>query len=132
MTVDVRLTRPLYDQVMNDLLRPHPFAAERVGFLFCKLAITENDALVLLSGYESLHDERYIDDPSAGARIDTVAIRGAMQRVINRREGVFHVHLHKCPGIPRFSEMDREELPRVVAGFHNAGPEYAPRDNSPE
>jgi hypothetical protein len=126
MNVQIRLTRQLYDQVRADLSRPHPFAAERVGFLFARLGNVGADVpLVLFTGYSPLADVRYIDDPHSGARIDSQAIRSAMQQVLDRGEGVFHVHMHKFPGRPRFSPMDRDELPRLVPSFQAVGPGFA-------
>jgi hypothetical protein len=126
MNVRIRLTRRLHEGVRADLSRPHPFAAERVGFLFGRLGNVGTDApLVLLTGYSPLADDRYIDDPPSGARIDSQAIRGAMQQVLDRREGVFHVHMHGLAGRPRFSRMDRAELPRLIPGFRAVGPGLA-------
>jgi hypothetical protein len=125
MNVRMRLPRELYDRVRADLRRPHPFAAERVGFMFAKLGnAATNDPLVLFTDYSSLADDRYINDPYSGARIDGAAIRGAMQEVIDRRQGVFHVHIHEFPGRPWFSWMDREELPRLIPSFQAVGPAY--------
>jgi len=126
MNIRIRLTRRLYDQVRADLARPHDFAAERVGFLFGRLGNVETDEpLLLFTCYSSLDDERYINDPNSGARIDSQAIRGAMQQVTNRHEGVFHVHMHEWAGKPHFSRMDRDELPRLVPSFRVVGPNFA-------
>lgn len=126
MKIHVRMTRQLCEQVRADLLRPHPFAAERVGFLFARLGNARSTTpLVLFTGYTPLADDRYIDDPRAGARIDSQAIRGAMQQVLNRKEGVFHVHMHDWPGKPHFSEMDQAELPRLIPSFQAVGPSFA-------
>lgn len=123
MNIRIRLTRTLYDRVRADLHRPHPFAAERVGFLFAKLGNAGTaDPIVVFTDYAPLADDRYIDDPFAGARIDSQAIRGAMQQVIDRKKGVFHVHLHGFTGRPAFSPMDRDELPRLIPGFRAVGP----------
>ncbi len=124
MKVILRLTRPLYDKVRTDLARPHPFAGERVGFLFAKLVDCGRfSQLVLFTTYRALADDRYIRDPLSGARIDSQAIRGAMQEVLDLGEGVFHVHAHDGPGQPHFSRMDREELPRLISSFRVIGPE---------
>lgn len=48
-----------------------------------------------------------------------------MQGVLDRREGVFHVHLHEFPGKPHFSWMDRDELPRLIPSFQAVGPSFA-------
>ncbi len=120
MTVKVRIPRKLLDNVRADLSRPHAFAAERIGFLFGRLAAADQ-ALVLLTGYEPVADDRYINDPWSGARIDSTAIRGAMQSVLDRGEGGFHVHLHHWPGRPVLSRMDAKEIPPVVTGLRRVG-----------
>ena len=126
MNIKARLTRKLLEGVRADLSRPHAFAAERVGFLFGRLGTAGPDSLlVIMTGYEPLGDDRYIDDPRSGVRIDSQAIRGAMQGVLDRGEGVLHVHMHEWPGRPRLSRMDAEEIPRIVTGFRRAGPAYA-------
>jgi len=126
MSVHVRLTRQLYEQVRADLSRLHPFASERVGFLFAQLGNANSvTPLVLFTGYSLLADDRYINDPQAGARIDSQAIRSAMQEVLNRKEGAFHVHMHDWHGKPRFSRMDRTELPRLIPSFQAVGLSFA-------
>lgn len=123
MNVRIRLTRTLYERVRADLHRPHRFAAERVGFLFAKFGNAGTaEPIVLFTDYAPLADDRYIDDPRSGARIDSQAIRVAMQAVLDRKEGVFHVHMHGFSGRPGFSRMDREELPRLIPGFRAVGP----------
>ena len=67
MNVRIRIARRLYEQVRADLSRPHPFAAERVGFLFGRLGnVGTDDPLILMTTYSTLADERYIDDPFSG------------------------------------------------------------------
>jgi hypothetical protein len=124
MTVKVRIPRKLLDDVRADLSRPHAFAAERISFLFGRLAIAD-PALVLMTGYEPVADERYINDPWSGARIDSAAIRGAMQSVLDRGQGGFHVHIHHWPGRPVLSRMDAQEIPPVVTGLRRVGVAHA-------
>lgn len=124
MFVKVRIPRALMDVVRSDLARPHSFAAERVGFLFGQL-VDAGDPLILLSDYSSLGDERYLPDPYSGARIDSEAIRGAMQEVLDRGQGGFHVHMHEWPGRPVMSRMDVEEIPRVVTALRRVEPQLA-------
>jgi hypothetical protein len=125
MITKVRLTRKLLDAVRADLSRPHPFAAERVGFLYGPLANADTDSpLVLLASYDPVADDRYINDPRSGARIDSHAIRGAMQGVLDRSQCGFHVHMHHWPGHPMLSRMDAEEIPRVVTGLRRVGPAH--------
>lgn len=124
MTIKVRISRRLLDEVRADLSRPHPFAAERVGFLYGRLAGADA-ALVLMTGYEPVADDRYINDPWSGARIDSQAIRSAMQGVLDHGQGCFHVHMHHWPGRPVLSRMDAEEIPPVVTGLRRVGLAHA-------
>ena len=126
MKVRARLTRVLYEEIRTDLMRPHPFAEERVGFVAASLANAGGpDPLVLLHSYLPVPDKHYIDDPKTGARIDGTAIRNVMQRVLDNRHGMFHVHMHFHKGPTRFSRLDKAELPRLVASFRGVGPGYA-------
>src|SRR6266446_1213842 len=60
--------------------RPNSFAAARVGFLYGPLVRAGTATqLVLLASYQPVADDRYINAPWSGARIDSAAIRGAMQ-----------------------------------------------------
>jgi hypothetical protein len=121
--VMVRLARGLYDRVLADLRRPHPFAYERVGFLSARLGTAADGLrLVLLTDYHPVPDDQYVKDSSCGARINSDAIREAMQRVLNTGAGSFHVHLHEHRGTPWFSDTDADETPRVVAGLRTVGP----------
>jgi hypothetical protein len=121
MKVQIRLTRKLLEEMKQDLLRPHEFAAERVGFVFGKLGNRlAGEPVVLLSEYCPVSDENYIYDPNVGARINSAAIRGAMQHVLDSGNGAFHVHLHEQSGKPRFGLTDAREIPNVVAGLRVA------------
>ena len=126
MTVRVRIPRELYTWMRDDLARKHEFAYERVGFLSAKLGDRRGDEpLVLLNDYHRVPDDQYIKDPYSGARINEVAIREAMQRVLDTGSGLFHVHWHEHHGRPGFSSMDLEETPRIVSSLRVAGPVQA-------
>lgn len=118
-----RFLRPLYLRVREDLARRHPFAYERVGFLSARLGNqAAAERLVLFTNYYPVPDDQYLKDPRAGARINSTAIREAMQRVLDTGDGLFHVHCHAHRGRPGFGEMDMEETPRIVASLRVAGP----------
>jgi hypothetical protein len=116
MPINIRLTRALYEEVIRDLRRPHAHAAERVGFLYARVTAGP-DPLVLTTRYSPVPDERYVNDPYVGARIDGDAIRAAMQLAIDTGDGVFHTHIHEWPGRPGFSVTDNQELPKLVPAF---------------
>jgi len=126
---EVRLTRQLYELIRRDLERAHPFALERVGFAFGKLANLEGiEPLVLLYRYKPVPDEHYLENSNFGACIGADAIRDAMQEVRNHRgtrEGAFHVHLHDHCGEPQFSRPDREGLPPLIPSFQRMGMDAA-------
>src|SRR5690349_14497242 len=98
MNTHLKIPGRLYDDMVQDLRRPHPFAAERVGFVFGRTAsLSDGGRLVLLTRYHPIPDEHYIDDPAVGARIGPEAITWATQAVYYGRtakEGIFHLHLH--------------------------------------
>ena len=125
--VEIRLSRPLYESVMADLRRRHPFAWERVGFLFGRPASAGSGVeLVLLHRYHSIPDEHYLRDKSVGARIGQDAISQAMQDVYHgkaHRDGVFHVHLHDGNGEPSMSKTDVSGLPPMMPGFRGVNKE---------
>lgn len=126
MIVRARVLRQLYVRVREDLARGHEFAYERVGFLSGKLGNRSgNKHLLLFTNYYPVPDDEYIDDPHSGARINSVAIRKAMQRVLDTDEGLFHVHTHGGRGKPGFSFMDLEETPRILSSLRVAGPTQA-------
>ena len=129
MKTDIKLTGPLYDQIVQDLCRPHPFAAERVGFVFARIgSLCDHGKLILLNRYHSIPDEQYVDDPTVGARIGSDAMTWAMQAVYYgraAREGLFHIHLHGHDGETGMSRTDREEIPKLIPGFQSVGNEAA-------
>lgn len=129
MKVEIKLTGFLYDQIVADLIRPHPFAAERVGFVFARIgSLADHGKLILLSRYHSISDEHYVDDPTVGARIGSDAMTWAMQAVYHgrpAREGIFHIHLHGHNGETGMSRTDAREIPRLIPGFQSVGREAA-------
>ncbi len=123
MTALLRLRRDLLDAVHADLSRPHPFATERVGFLFCRSAsLMPSSWLSLATDYLPVGDDDYLHDTWVGARIGNRAIRAAMQRVLDTGDGAFHVHRHDHRGHPRFSPVDLHGLAELVPSFKAVGP----------
>jgi hypothetical protein len=121
--IALRIPRQIEREMRESLMRPHPFAAERVGFVFTKWSRSKDGGkIILVCGYESIPDDDYINDPNVGARINSAAIRRAMQRALTTREGAFHVHVHDHGGAPGPSYTDRQELRPVMQSIRNASP----------
>ena len=127
MKVEIRLTGSLHEEILRDLARLHPFAGERVGFVFGRVGSLANGAkLVLLNRYHSIPDDQYIDDETVGARIGSDALTWATQAVYYGRpagEGIFHIHVHPHLGETGMSPVDRREIPKLVPGFQSVGRE---------
>lgn len=125
MKILIKLTGALHADMLHDLTRKHPFAAERVGFVTVRIGTLADDGrLILLTGYYPIPDSDYVNDPSVGARIGNDAITWAMQVAYHgcpRREGVFHVHLHGHRGETGMSGVDSREIPPMIPGFQGVG-----------
>jgi len=115
MKVSIRIPAACYSAALDDLHRAHPFAAERIGFFSTAFGTAGRDeCVVCVTRYHPIPDEEYVDDPGAGARINSKAIRSSLQRILDEKSGQLHVHLHWHSGIPRPSFMDHRELPPLV------------------
>jgi hypothetical protein len=128
MNARIRLLRCLYERVLADLQRPHPFALERVGFLFSRIGMAANNThLIFLVDYLPVPDDQYLPatDLAIGAEISSAAIRNTMQRVMSTGEGAFHTHMHEQLGRPRFSRIDMKDLPLLARSFQHASPASA-------
>lgn len=121
MTHLLRIPRQLCLDMRTDLVRPHRFAAERVGFARVVPGTIRDGSLLLLQSYWPVPDEQYVDDPHVGARINGTAIRNAMQDVLNgaSHHGLLHVHMHPKRGPTRLSRTDSAEIPKLVQSFRN-------------
>jgi hypothetical protein len=121
-----RLRQALLERVHRDLSRPHPFAAERVGFFFGRAARSDAQALVLLAtDYEPVADDDYVVDPLVAAMMSATAIRKALERALAGGAGdasVFHVHRHEHEGPPWFSSVDLRENAKFAPSFFHVAP----------
>jgi hypothetical protein len=126
MTVIFRARDDLLADVRRDLQRPHPFAAERVGFLLCRAGgLAGGGVVVLAADYRAVEDDDYVDDRRVGAMMGPGAIRKAMQRAYNggaQDVSLFHIHMHEHRGVPGFSRVDLTEAVKFVPDFFNAVP----------
>ncbi len=115
--ITLRITETMMSLVRSDLIREHPFAYERVGFLFLRQGSCDKGMLLIATSYSSVPDDQYIRDLTVGARINVNAIRNAMQRIMDTGEDVLHVHLHAQKGVPAFSQVDLDGLKQLIPSF---------------
>lgn len=122
--VHFKITRTMLDGIRQNLDRPHPFAAERVGFISCKVGgLAAGGYVVLAHAYHPVEDGDYLRDLRVGAMMGPSAIRKAMQFAYNEGVGMFHVHMHEHQGHPRFSQIDLSESSKFIPDFWHVRPE---------
>jgi hypothetical protein len=124
MTVEFKILSSLVQQVREDLARPHVYAAERVGFIHCRVAGSKSGLIVLAEHYHPIADEDYLDDATVGAMMGPDAIRKALQFAYQNKVAMFHVHMHGHRGHPWFSSTDLRENAKFVPDFWNVRPEF--------
>lgn len=123
MKILFKITDNLNRLIRTNLQTRHKFAAERVGFIACKVAEIEDGGLVILAKeYHPVADEDYIEDLSVGAMMGPDAIRKALQIAYSENMCMFHVHMHEHRGIPRFSKVDLIESAKFIPDFWNVRP----------
>jgi hypothetical protein len=124
MKITLKLRADMHEEMLADLRRPHPFAAERVGFIVARPTRSKTGIILLASRYVVVPDDGYAEDYSAGAVMNEKTIFGAMQIGYAENVSVIHVHLHDGRGRPGFSSIDRRESAKFVPAFLSARPEY--------
>lgn len=123
MSLSLKLTRELYNNIIKDLDRPHSFAYERVGFVFGRIGNKgQSDELIILNRYLSVDDNNYEKNKRVGASINSRAIRDVMQKALNDSVCVFHVHLHYGTGRPGLSRTDKEGITPLIPSFQAVCP----------
>jgi hypothetical protein len=120
MNIVMRIPKKLMEEIRQDLMRSHAFAAERVGFISCHKAILPDGILVLADGYYPVAENDYLQNQRVGAMIGADAIRKAMQKAYSEQCGMFHVHMHHHRGRPSFSSIDRKCNNTLIPDFFNA------------
>jgi molybdopterin-synthase adenylyltransferase len=125
MNIRFRITADLLATIRADLHRPHPFAAERVGFISAGIASSRDGIVLLAQGYRAVAEDDYVPDDTVPVMIGPSAIRKAMQWALTDKVGIFHVHIHGGNGIPLFSGIDLRESAKFVPSFLNVAAERA-------
>lgn len=119
MKTTFRITSSLAGAIREDLVRPHPFAAERVGFVSARPALAGPTLSIIAVDYHSIADDDYERDHRVGAMIGPDAMRKALQVAYQGRLSIFHIHMHGHAGMPWFSGVDLAEYPKFVPDFFN-------------
>lgn len=122
MNVTLKISAELLGQVRSDLVRPHAFAHERVGFLLAGAAAISGGLMLTVRGYQAVADADYEFAPGIGARIGSNAMRKAAQAAYRPRSTILHVHTHGGRGVPRFSGVDLESANEFVPAFFHSAP----------
>ena len=119
MNTIFKITQRLRADILADLSRPHGCAAERVGFISCRVGPLSGGMVILAQGFHTVADADYLDDPRVGAMMGPGAIRKALQLAYNQPFSMFHVHLHDHEGQTGFSPVDLRESAKFVPDFFN-------------
>lgn len=119
MKTAFRIASALVGTIREDLARPHPFAAERVGFVSARPALAGPTLSIIAVDYHSVADDDYEKDHRVGAMIGADAMRKALQVAYRGNLSMFHIHMHGHAGAPWFSQVDLSEYPRFVPDFFN-------------
>src|ERR1700682_2458077 len=117
MNIIFRATDDFMESVRKDLVRRHPFADERVGFITVRATVADQTLMLLAQDYHSVADNDYLHDNSVGAMIGQEALRKALEIALLNPVGIFHVHMHLFPGRLWFSRTDLREQLRFVPDF---------------
>ena len=118
-----KLRAGLLAEIHDDLSRAHEHAAERVGFIACRVAQLWPCGIIMLAQrYLPIADEHYEESAAVGAMMNSDAIRLALEYSYNNRAAMFHVHRHGHRGRPQFSSIDLSEANRFVPDFWKVQP----------
>jgi hypothetical protein len=117
-----RATSTFMADMRKDLMRPHAFAHERVGFITVRAAMGAEGLVMLAENYYPVADDDYLHDRSVGAMIGQEALRKALEIALLQRAGVFHVHMHGRSQRLWFSGTDLREQIKFVPDFFKVCP----------
>lgn len=122
MSALFRATESFIADVRQDLMRPHPFAHERIGFIAVRAAQGHNHLVLIAEDYYPVADNEYVQDRLVGARIGQEALRKALNVALLNPVGMFHVHMHLFPERLWFSRVDLSEQFNFVPDFFKVRP----------
>ena len=115
--VTFRATAAFLTRARKDLMQPHAFAHERVGFITVRAAQGAEGIVLVAESYYPVADEDYLEDPTVGAMIGQEALRKALELALLNGVGVFHVHMHGLTPRLWFSSTDLREQTKFIPDF---------------
>ena len=115
--IKFKIPKSLKNEIVKDLEQVHEYAYERVGFMLTRSYKNDKEIMILAYDYHSVANEHYINDDQVGARINSDAIRAAMQVSLTEQCGIFHVHRHSHMGKPSESFSDEEGIHPMMASI---------------
>lgn len=123
MSIYFKITNTLLSEIRKDLVRPHAFAFERVGFIACRVGKIGSDSWVMLgSKYYLVEDDHYIEDYTVGAKIGSNAIRKMIQLAYDEPVSIIHIHEHPHYGVPELGSTDKREMAKLIPNFWHVRP----------
>jgi hypothetical protein len=123
MTIIFRATEAFMASVRRDLIRRHPFAHERIGFITTRAALGKDHLVMLADEYFPVDDVDYVRDPTVGARIGQEALRKALNLALLSPVGVVHIHMHlRSSDRLWFSRTDLIEMGNFMPDFFKVRP----------
>ncbi|MFG1520357.1 hypothetical protein [Halobacteriovorax sp. ZH1_bin.1] len=100
----------LFEEVIESLKRPHPFAFERVGYFLGEI----KEGVLLLDEWMEFEDFLYEENEEVGARIGGEGMTMLMEKAFSSKKSFFHTHLHDFQDEPYFSSVDMRSLLEVT------------------
>lgn len=122
MKITIKISGKTLDEVRKDLVRPHPFAWERVGFLTACAAEVPQGLLLLVDRYLKVDDGDYEQNEVVGAQIGSDAMRKAVQAAYRPKRALLHIHTHGGFGKPHFSGVDLKSADEFIPGLFSPIP----------
>jgi len=121
--IRLKLSRNLHDEITDHLQQPHPIALERVGFIACAGANTDDGFLLLGRSFHPVHDDHYEADTFVGARISSRAVQAALMIAYGKPQSMLFVHEHAHKGCPGPSRVDLDCWRELIPNFWHVRPE---------
>jgi hypothetical protein len=109
----VVLSKIILDKALRNLLLPHDFAYERVGYFLGNL---ENEN-IYIDEWFPFYDSEYNSTCKAGVEIGENGMFRLMNHAYKKKKHFFHAHIHDFQDSPKFSAIDMRSLVSVTSAL---------------